>query len=332
MLYEKGGVKMAVKDEIIRILEQNRGRYLSGEELAGTLHVSRAAIWKAIRKLQEDGFDIQGVNNKGYMLAENTDVLSVQGVAKYLDTGCPVRIEVYRTIDSTNLALRERTEEQEGLVIAAMEQTNGMGRLGRTFVSPADTGIYFSILLKPRIANDEVTLLTTIAAVAVCEAIEKYTDKKPQIKWVNDIFIEEHKVCGILTQAAFQMENLDPEYVIVGIGINLYQPKGGFGQGLKDIAGAVLSESSGDIKNKILAETLNRYFYYYHHFDKKEFIQEYKKRSFVLGKNIRVVTKDGERLAKAMDIDNMCHLLVQYEDGSFENLSTGEISIRLQDK
>lgn len=323
---------MAVKDEIIRILEQNRGRYLSGEELAGTLHVSRAAIWKAIRKLQEDGFDIQGVNNKGYMLAENTDVLSVQGVAKYLDTGCPVRIEVYRTIDSTNLALRERTEEQEGLVIAAMEQTNGMGRLGRTFVSPADTGIYFSILLKPRIANDEVTLLTTIAAVAVCEAIEKYTDKKPQIKWVNDIFIEEHKVCGILTQAAFQMENLDPEYVIVGIGINLYQPKGGFGQELKDIAGAVLSESSGDIKNKILAETLNRYFYYYHHFDKKEFIQEYKKRSFVLGKNIRVVTKDGERLAKAMDIDNMCHLLVQYEDGSFENLSTGEISIRLQDK
>lgn len=147
MLYEKGGVKMAVKDEIIRILEQNRGRYLSGEELAGTLHVSRAAIWKAIRKLQEDGFDIQGVNNKGYMLAENTDVLSVQGAAKYLDTGCPVRIEVYRTIDSTNLALRERTEEQEGLVIAAMEQTNGMGRLGRTFVSPADTGIYFSILL-----------------------------------------------------------------------------------------------------------------------------------------------------------------------------------------
>lgn len=82
MLYEKGGVKMAVKDEIIRILEQNRGRYLSGEELAGTLHVSRAAIWKAIRKLQEDGFDIQGVNNKGYMLAENTDVLSVTGRCK----------------------------------------------------------------------------------------------------------------------------------------------------------------------------------------------------------------------------------------------------------
>lgn len=175
-----------------------------------------------------------------------------------------------------------------------------------------------------------MTLLTTIAAVAVCEAIEKYTDKKPQIKWVNDIFIDSHKVCGILTQAAFQMENLDPEYVIVGIGINLYMPTEGFGKELENIAGSVLQEQSGDIKNKILAETLNRYFYYYKNFAKKEFIAEYKKRSLVLGKGIRVVTKDGERKATALDIDDMCHLLVEYEDGTRENLSTGEISIRLQ--
>ncbi len=192
-----------------------------------------------------------------------------------------------------------------------------------------DTGIYFSILLKPQIANQEVTLLTTIAAVAVCEAIEKYTGKM-QIKWVNDIFIDSHKVCGILTQAAFQMENLDPEYVIVGIGINLYMPTEGFGKELENIAGSVLQEQSGDIKNKILAETLNRYFYYYKNFAKKEFIAEYKKRSLVLGKGIRVVTKDGERKATALDIDDMCHLLVEYEDGTRENLSTGEISIRLQ--
>ena len=301
---------MAVRDEIIKTLEENRGTYLSGEQLAKKLSVSRAAVWKAIRKLQEDGFAIEGV--------------------KYLDDECPVRLEVFRCINSTNLALRERTQEEEGLVLAAMEQTNGLGRLGRSFMSPANTGIYFSILLKPQIANQEVTLLTTIAAVAVCEAIEKYTDKKPQIKWVNDIFIDSHKVCGILTQAAFQMENLDPEYVIVGIGINLYMPTEGFGKELENIAGSVLQEQSGDIKNKILAETLNRYFYYYKNFAKKEFIAEYKKRSLVLGKGIRVVTKDGERKATALDIDDMCHLLVEYEDGTRENLSTGEISIRLQ--
>ena len=159
---------MAVRDEIIKTLEENRGTYLSGEQLAKKLSVSRAAVWKAIRKLQEDGFAIEGVNNKGYKLAEDTDVLSVQGTAKYLDVECPVRLEVFRCINSTNLALRERTQEEEGLVLAAMEQTNGLGRLGRSFMSPANTGIYFSILLKPQIANQEVTLLTTIAAVAVC--------------------------------------------------------------------------------------------------------------------------------------------------------------------
>lgn len=321
---------MAVKDEIIRVLEQNRGSFVSGGRLAKELDVSRAAVWKAIQKLQQEGFVIEGVNNKGYMLAEDTDVLSVQGVGKYLDKDNNVRLEVYRALTSTNLVMRERTEEAEGLVIAAMEQTNGMGRLGRSFSSPADTGIYFSILLKPQIENTEVTLLTTIAAVAVCEAIEKYTDKKPQIKWVNDVFMDSHKVCGILTQAAFQVENLEPEYVIVGIGINLYEPQAGFGEELKDIAGSVLQTQSGDIKNKILAETLNRYFYYYRHFEDKQYMDGYKKRSFVIGKKIRVLTRDNERLATALDIDDMCHLLVEYEDGSREYLSTGEISIRLQ--
>ncbi len=321
---------MAVKNEIVRILEQNRGSHVSGEQLARELDVSRAAVWKAIRRLQDEGFAIEGVNNKGYMLAEDTDVLSVQGVEKYLEKDCKVRLEVYRSLTSTNLVMREHTEEAEGLVIAALEQTNGMGRLGRSFSSPADTGIYFSILLKPRIANTEVTLLTTIAAVAVCEAIEKYTDQKPQIKWVNDVFLDSHKVCGILTQAAFQVENQEPEYVIVGIGINLYEPQTGFGEELKDIAGSVLKTQCGDIKNKILAEILNRYFYYYRHFEDKQYIEAYKKRSFVIGKKIRVVTRDNERIATALDIDDMCHLLVEYEDGSREYLSTGEISIRLQ--
>lgn len=93
---------MAVRDEIIKTLEENRGTYLSGEQLAKKLSVSRAAVWKAIRKLQEDGFAIEGVNNKGYKLAEDTDVLSVQGTAKYLDVECPVRLEVFRCINSTN--------------------------------------------------------------------------------------------------------------------------------------------------------------------------------------------------------------------------------------
>jgi BirA family biotin operon repressor/biotin-[acetyl-CoA-carboxylase] ligase len=249
-------------------------------------------------------------------------------VEKYLDKSLPIRLEVFKSIDSTNLELKRRAAEAEGLVVAASEQTGGMGRLGRKFSSPSETGIYFSILLKPQIDNSEVTLLTTIAALAVCEAIEKHTDKKPGIKWVNDVFIDGKKVNGTLTQASFSVENLAPEYVIVGIGINVYEPDGGFDPEIKDIAGAVLESRQGNMKNKILAGVLNRYFHYYQNFEKKEFISEYKKRSIVIGKDVSVVTPTSSRRARVLDIDDKCRLIVRYEDGSEEAVSTGEISIR----
>jgi BirA family biotin operon repressor/biotin-[acetyl-CoA-carboxylase] ligase len=320
---------MSVKEDIISILEKNRGKYVSGEGLATQLGVSRTSVWKGIRKLQEEGFEIEAVTNKGYRLMEDTDILTESGIKKYLDDAYGIRLDVFKSIDSTNLELKRRASEDEGLVVAASEQTGGMGRLGRKFSSPSDTGIYFSILLKPDIDNSEVTLLTTIAALAVCQAIEKYTDRKPGIKWVNDVFIDGKKVNGTLTQASFSVENLAPEYVIVGIGINVYEPEGGFDEEIKNIAGAVLESRSGDMKNKLLAEVLNRYFYYYRSFEKKEFISEYKKRSIVIGKTVSVVTPNLSKKADVLDIDDKCRLVVRYEDGSEEAVSTGEISIRL---
>jgi BirA family biotin operon repressor/biotin-[acetyl-CoA-carboxylase] ligase len=320
---------MSVRENIISILKKNRGGYVSGEALAEQLGVSRTAVWKGIRKLQEEGYIIEAVTNKGYRLAEDTDILTAAGVEEYLDDNDSIRLEVFKSIDSTNLELKRRAHEEEGLVVAASEQTGGMGRLGRKFSSPSDTGIYFSILLKPDIDNSEVTLLTTIAALAVCQAIEKYTEKKPGIKWVNDVFIDGKKVNGTLTQASFSVENLAPEYVIVGIGINVYEPEGGFDEEIKDIAGAVLDERIGDMKNKLLAEVLNRYFYYYRNFEKKEFISEYKRRSIVIGKTVSVITPSYSKKAEVLDIDDKCRLIVRYEDGSEETVSTGEISIRL---
>jgi BirA family biotin operon repressor/biotin-[acetyl-CoA-carboxylase] ligase len=320
---------MSVRENIISILKKNRGGYVSGEALAEQLGVSRTAVWKGIRKLQEEGYIIEAVTNKGYRLAEDTDILTAAGVEEYLDDNDSIRLEVFKSIDSTNLELKRRAHEEEGLVVAASEQTGGMGRLGRKFSSPSDTGIYFSILLKPDIDNSEVTLLTTIAALAVCQAIEKYTEKKPGIKWVNDVFIDGKKVNGTLTQASFSVENLAPEYVIVGIGINVYEPEGGFDEEIKDIAGAVLDERIGDMKNKLLAEVLNRYFYYYRNFEKKEFISEYKSRSIVIGKTVSVITPSYSKKAEVLDIDDKCRLIVRYEDGSEETVSTGEISIRL---
>lgn len=318
---------MTVKEKILDYLETNRGVYVSGEQLAGILEVSRTAVWKAIKTLQNEGFNIEAVTNKGYMLTEDTDVLTQNGVTSYLETE-RARVEVYKSVTSTNLVVKDRASEAEGLVIASMEQTGGMGRMGRSFSSPKDTGIYFSILLKPEIDNKEVTLLTSLAAVAVCEAIESCSDLKPAIKWVNDVFLNDKKVCGILTQASFSMENFAPEYVVVGIGINVYSPREGFDKSIRDVAGSVFSEKQGDMKNRLLAKTLDRFFYYYDHFEDKSFVAEYKKRSLIIGKRVNVIKPNESRPATAISIDDSCHLLVRYEDGAEELLSTGEISVR----
>lgn len=328
--------KLNVKEQIAGFLEENRGEYISGEQLAKEIGVSRAAVCKAVKRLKEEGFLIEAVTNKGYKLADDTDVLSENVIKSYL-TDTSVRIEVLKSVSSTNTVVKERAGEAEGLVIAAMEQTGGMGRLGRKFCSPSDTGIYFSILLKPQLKTEEVTLLTTIAALSVCEAIEKCSDKKPGIKWVNDVFVDEKKVCGILTQASFGMENLEVEYVVVGIGINVYMPEQGFPDELKNIAGAVFEKRQGNIKNRLLAETLNSFFRYYRNFADKTFVDEYRNRSIIVGRKIKVIgTKDiaaanggaDGRAALAIGIDDDCRLLVRYESGEEEALSTGEISIR----
>lgn len=322
---------MTVKEQVIKLLDENRGDYMSGEALASQIGVSRTAVWKAIKKLMDEGFLIDAVTNRGYKLQENTDVLTKAGIKKYLNPETKVSLEVRKSVTSTNLVMKDYVQEPEGFVLAASEQTGGMGRLGRVFQSPQDTGIYFSLLLKPHIDHRDITLLTVIAAVAVCEAVEKYTDRVPLIKWVNDIFVDGKKVCGILTQASFSMENLDPEYVIVGIGINVYEPEHGFHKDIKNIAGSIQKATERDMKNKLLAEVLNRFFYYYTHFKDRDFVEEYQRRSFVVGKDIYVISGDSRQRARALAVDDDCHLLVEYEDGKKESLSTGEISVRLID-
>lgn len=329
MNLKKVGHTLSVKDNVLKYLEDNRGTYISGEQLADVLGVSRTSVWKAIKKLQEGGFSIDAVSNKGYMLMENSDILTESGVVSKLQYKDDIRLEVYDCVESTNLALKKRGDEKEGLVIAANAQTGGLGRLGRSFYSPTDSGIYFSILLKPQIETEEVTLLTSIAAVAVCEAIETCTGRQPSIKWVNDVFLNGKKVNGTLTQASFSMEDRKPEYVIVGIGINLYEPENGFGDELKDIAGFIEEQRIGNLKNDMLAVVLNRFFYYYKNFEAKEFIEEYRKRSFVIGKDINIISGNSTRKAKAIGIDDSCHLIVENEDGQTESVSSGEISIRL---
>jgi len=323
---------MTVKEHILALLDGNKGGYISGEEIARQLSVTRSAVWKAIKSLKTDGYSIQAVSNKGYSLSLNTDILSVGAISKYLHTqGQMLRVEVFKTLTSTNEAVKilASNGEAEGKVILSEEQTAGRGRKGRTFFSPPGTGIYMSLLLRPKLSAADSTLLTTSAAVAVALAIESVSGKDTQIKWVNDVFMEGKKVCGILTEASMSLENEWLDYAVLGIGINVALPSGGYPNDLTEIATSVFTESnhSGDLRNRLVAEVLNNFMGFYKHLNDRLFLSDYRKRIISLGKPVMVMKDNSQREAIAIDIDNDCHLKVRYKNGDEEYLSSGEVSI-----
>lgn len=323
---------MTVKDQVLRALEEHKGSSLSGEALAESMGVSRAAVHKAIKALREEGYRIEAGTNRGYSLSANSDMLSAQGISAHLApelSGLP--IHVYKTVDSTNNVAKKLALEgaEHGTAILAFHQSHGKGRLGRTFISPANTGIYMSILLKPRFDMSRSVLITTAASVAVVRAIEKVCGLEPEIKWVNDIYESGKKVCGILTEAITDFETGRIDYLILGIGINCSTR--GFSEDLLNIAGALEGDFS---KNQLAAEVLNQLLPLVDHLEERTFIEDYKKHSMVIGKTVNVYKGGYEEgksapAAKVLDIDENGGLQVLYSDGSQEILSTGEISIRL---
>lgn len=323
---------MGTKEKLLALFEADKGKFFSGEELAARLDVSRTAVWKAVNSLRKEGYEIQAVQNKGYSLSVSTDILSIQGVEKYLNPEHSyIELEILPDIGSTNDYLREKAAQGkgEGYAVVAGAQTRGKGRTGRSFYSPADTGIYLSLLLRPKDCGPaQAVKFTTMAAVAACEAIEKVSHRSPQIKWVNDIYIDGKKVSGILTEASVSLENGSLEYVLLGIGINVYPPEKGFPQELRETAGSVFQERKSDGKNQLAAGFLNRLMDIYTKEETGEYAEEYRKRSMVLGKRIQILTPEGEKGARALEIDKDCRLLVEYEDGNRELLRAGEIRIR----
>ena len=322
---------MSTKDTVLELFEKNRGFFISGERIAEDLGVSRTAVWKAVKKLQSEGYEIEAITNRGYCLAKNSDILSVQGIRNHLDENAKhLRPEVFVTVDSTNNVCMKKAAygEEEGYVAVAGAQTKGRGRRGRGFFSPADTGIYMSILLRPDSYPDaEVTKLTTMAAVAVCEAIEKLSGRPASVKWVNDVFVGGRKVCGILSEASFDLEDGSLDYVIIGIGINAYMPKGGFPREIAGKAGSVFDRQSAGKRNQLAAEVLNRLMAYYSSGQTDSHARAYRDRSLVIGRDIEFTKHDVVRKAHVLGLDDNCGLMVRFEDGSEETLISGEVSI-----
>lgn len=326
---------MTTKEKLLALLEDSKGTFFSGEEIARTLQVSRAAVWKAVSALREDGYTIDAATNKGYRLSPDSDILSPQGIRRFLKPEYrDLDLTVLPTAPSTNALVREKANQgcPEGCIIIACEQTAGRGRYGRQFFSPVDSGVYLSLLLRPTAYSpQQATCLTAAAAAAMCQAIEEVTGQQPGIKWVNDIFLHGKKVCGILTEAAVGLETGTLNYMVLGAGLNLYPPAEGFPEEIQSIAGSVLERSCPEAKNRLVGEFLNRFWDFYSHPECRAYLEDYRARSLAIGRNVTVLSAGKAVSAYAYGIDDDFRLLVRYENGDTEALSYGEIRIQLDE-
>ena len=323
------------RDDLLALLWQDADSYISGEELAKRLNVSRTAVWKAIGQLRDAGYSIESVSNRGYRLLSESDVLSEEGIRRHLRHQ-ELKLQVYKTISSTNTVLKSLAAEgaPAGLALVAGEQTAGRGRMGRSFYSPADSGLYLSLLLRPDMSAVEATRLTACAAVAVAETIEALSGKQAQIKWVNDILVDSRKVCGILTEASVDCENGMMRHVIIGIGVNTHVPKADFPEELKSIAGAAFgAENIPELRCRLAAGILDRLAEYTKAPGDPAVFEGYKRRSYVLGKAVNILSPGKDPVpAEVLDLLEDYSLLVRLPDGGTAKFNSGEVSVRVDDK
>ncbi len=322
------------KDAILDILWKNADTYISGAALARALSVSRTAVWKAIEQLRADGYLIESVTNRGYRLSSKSDVLSASGIEKYLH--CPrFSVQVHDVLPSTNTVLKTMAADgaPEGLTLIARQQTAGRGRMGRSFFSPADSGLYMSFLLRPHIRAAESTRITACAAVAVAQAIEALAAVPAQIKWVNDVLVGGKKVCGILTEASVDCESAMINYAVVGIGVNASLPAGDFPEELRQVAGAVFgAERIPELRCRLAAAILDNFMALYEQGENGPCFTEYQKRSLVLGRPVNLLSPGREPVpALVLGLEPDFSLRVRLADGSETRVNSGEVSVRVAD-
>lgn len=319
---------------MLALLRAQQGGYLSGEAMSQTLGISRTAIWKIINGLRLQGYEIDSVSNKGYCLVDHPNLLE-QGRLTAQLSHCQIgkRLHCFDTIDSTNTQMKRLATEGEphGTVILSEEQTGGRGRYGRTFSSPKGTGVYLSLLLRPKCTAVEMTDFTAWVAVAVADAIEECCGVTPQIKWTNDLVLGGKKICGILTELGLDGDSGELDYVVVGIGVNVNQKQEDFPPEIAEMATSIAAEQGGEVDRTDLAThlitKLDQLVTTFPQ-QKEKYLDQYRTRCITIGKQVQVITPTTRRQAMAIGIDDQFRLEVLFEDGTNQALSTGEVSVR----
>ena len=321
-----------IYEKVLKELLENPNGF-SGEVLANRLKTSRNSVWKAVNRLRREGYIIDGSTNQGYRLSSETNILNAEEVRAYLDPKITARLEIHKTVNSTNTRAKEIAENEQTYlrrnlmdsIVVADSQSDGRGRKGRRFVSNAACGIYMSFLLHPAEQVREAVCITSAAAVAVAEAIERLVRTDVKIKWVNDLLINGKKICGILTEASMDFESGGLKYVVLGIGINVKHTD--FPEEIAEIASSIEDETQVALsRNRLCAEIINSV--YDMLTNEASYMDEYRRRSAVIGKRVRVIRGDETYDATVEGIDDMGELIV-VRDGQTVKLNSGEISIRL---
>ena len=323
-----------LKDDVLKLISKEDG-YISGEAISHKLGVSRAAVNTAVKALREDGYEIESSTNKGYLLTNSPDILSKGSVSVYLPDSRCEDLLVFDSVDSTNTVLKDLASKgaKSGTVVIADHQTGGKGRRGRSFASPSGEGIYMSYLFKPESGFDKISDLTSWTAVAVSDAIRNAYGLDSQIKWVNDLLMIRKKICGILTEVTVEGESGFIDTCIIGIGVNVNEAS--FPSELSEIATSISIENGGTkfIRAKLASEMIKS-------MDKLAsnwpsgpyYLERYRELNITTGSRITAfpqMTENGQgRTGEAIAINEDFSLKVKFDDGSVENLRSGEVSVR----
>ncbi len=322
---------MSLKDEILEEL-RNSGDFCSGQELCERFGVTRTAVWKAVSRLKEEGYQIEARQNRGYRLMTDNDVMNETELKEALkDSGFLQDVCYFRQIDSTNLEVKRRADQGAPgpLLIVADEQTAGRGRRGRSWSSPPGTSISMSLLLRPHIRPENASMLTLVCALAVAGGIAETTGLKTEIKWPNDVVIHGKKICGILTEMNTELGEIG--FVVPGIGINVNMTE--FPEEIRETATSLKLELGKHVpRTPVVAAFVRCFAMYYGIFLETEDLTAlkpvYEKLLVNRDREVLVLDPAGEWKGVARGITATGELLVERSDGSTVEVRSGEVSVR----
>ncbi len=320
------------KDAVLAYLAAHRQAPVSGEKIAERLHITRNSVWKAVCRLREEGNEIASTPNRGYQLLRESDALSAARIRDRCNASLGDPIYCYAKLASTNTTARELAGQgaRHGTAVLADAQTGGRGRMGRGFFSPPGCGLYMTVLLRPKLPPEQVPFLTSCAAVAVARAIERVAPVEVGVKWVNDLFIGQKKVCGILCEAGVGLESGTVDFVVIGFGVNVRAAA--LPAELLPIVTSIETETGLVVsRNDLAACALEELETAIAQLPDGGFLPELRRRSIVLGRPVQVLCGGESYPAVAEAIDDAGHLIVRTEQGR-RTLFSDEVRVRFQEE